>query len=95
MTRKFQGVVVAAGLHTASLTMNSLCSDLSPAPGQVETGVAPQRLVDMWWAQKFLTSSRDIDTTSLGGSLWESANRHWSVPTRWALSHDRRCENVR
>ena len=29
----------------------------------------------MWRRQEFLSTSRDIDTNSMGGKLWESANR--------------------
>ena len=33
------------------------------------------RLAEMSRAQEFLSSSRDLDTTSMGGQLWESLNR--------------------
>jgi hypothetical protein len=58
-------------LQSAKLTMGQLHWDLTSQPGPA--GAAS--LVAMWKAQKFLTSSRDLDTSSLGGQLWESANR--------------------
>jgi hypothetical protein len=60
-----------ARLQAARLTMGQLHWDLTSQPGPA----GAMRLVAMWKAQKFLTSSRDLETNSLGGQLWESANR--------------------
>jgi len=58
-------------LNTAKLTMSQLHWDLTSQPGPM----GAMRLVSMWKAQKFLTSSQDLATNSLGGQLWEAANR--------------------
>jgi hypothetical protein len=58
-------------LNTAKLTMSQLHWDLTSQPGPM----GAMKLVSMWKAQKFLTSSQDLATNSLGGQLWEAANR--------------------
>jgi hypothetical protein len=59
-------------LRTAKSTIDQLHWDMTiTCPGRSSAA----KLVAMSKAQKFLTSSRDLDTESMGGKLWESANR--------------------
>jgi hypothetical protein len=59
-------------LRTAKATMLSLRQRFDP---EREHGFRSELLARMWKRQEFLTSSADLTTNSMGGRLWEAANR--------------------